>query len=213
MPAPIVIMGATSGIGALALEEARRAGLRVRAFARSADKVAGDNLIEPVAGDARSPRDVASVLEGAGAVIYALGIAERPAMLWERETLFSETTQVLLHAMATQNVPRLVAVTGYGAGRSREAMSVLERAAHRAVLGGPYRDKDRQEALIMASAANWTIVRPVILTDGPKTGRAQALVDPSRWHNGIVSRKDVAKFLIRALDDERYYRRDVLLRL
>ncbi len=134
-------------------------------------------------------------------------------MLWERETLFSETARVLLDAMAAQNVSRLIAVTGYGAGRSREAMSVLERAAHRAVLGGPYRDKDRQEALVMASAANWTIVRPVVLTDGPKTGRAQALVDPSRWHNGIVSRKDVAQFLIRALDDERYYRRDVVLRL
>lgn len=213
MSAPIVIMGATSGIGALALEEAGRAGLRVRAFARSAGTIAGDDLIKPFAGDARSTRDVASVMDGARAVIYALGIKERLAMLWEKETLFSETTQVLLNAMATQDVSRLIAVTGYGAGRSREAMSVLERAAHRAALGAPYRDKDRQEALIMASTANWTIVRPVILTDGPKTGRAKALTDPSRWHSGIVSRKDVAQFLIRALDDERYYRKDVVLRL
>lgn len=134
-------------------------------------------------------------------------------MLWEKETLFSETTRVPLNAIAAQNVLRLIAVAGCGAGRSREAMSVLERAAHRAVLGGPYRDKDQQEALMMASAANWTIVRPVILTDGPKTGRAKALTDPSRWHNGIVSRRDVAQYLIRALDDERYYRKDVVLRL
>lgn len=213
MSAPIVIMGATSGIGALAMQEARSAGLRVRAFARSANKIEGDDFIEPIAGDARSPRDVSSVLEGAGAVLYALGIKERLAMLWEKETLFSETTQVLLNAMAAHDVSRLIAVTGYGAGRSRKTMSVIERLGHRAILGGPYRDKDRQESLIMGSAANWTIVRPVILTDGPKTGRAKALIDPSRWHNGIVSRKDVALFLIRALDDERYYRKDVLLRL
>ena len=213
MTAPIVIMGATSGIGALALEEARSAGLRVRAFARSADKIQSDNLIDPVVGDARSPRDVSSLLEGARAVIYALGIKERLAMLWEKETLFSETTQVLLNAMAANNVSRLIAVTGYGAGRSRNAMSVIERAGHRAILGGPYRDKDRQEELIMTSDANWTIARPVVLTDGPKTGRAKALIDPVRWHNGIVSRKDVASFLIHAIDDEQYYRKDLVLRL
>jgi uncharacterized protein YbjT (DUF2867 family) len=213
MSAPIVIMGATSGIGALALEEARAAGIRVRAFARSADTIARDDLVEPVAGDARSARDVARVLEGARAVVYALGIKERAAMLWEKETLFSETTQVLLNAMEAQDVPRLVAVTGYGAGRSRRAMSALERAGHRLILGGPYRDKDRQEELIVQSKANWTIVRPVILTNGPKTGRAKALLDPARWHNGVVSRRDVALFLIRALDDERYYRKDLVLRL
>jgi len=213
MSAAIVIMGATSGIGALALEEARATGLRVRAFARSADTIKGDDLIEPVAGDARSPRDVANVLQGARAVVYALGIKERLAMLWEKETLFSETTKVLLNAMASHDVPRLVAVTGYGAGRSRDSMSTVERAGHRLILGGPYRDKDRQEDLIMQSDTNWTIVRPVILTNGPKTGRAKAFIDPERWHNGIVSRKDVASFLIKALDDEQYYRKDVVFRL
>ena len=213
MTAPIVIMGATSGIGAMALEEARSAGLWVRAFARSADKIRSEESVEPVVGDARSPRDVSSVLEGARAVIYALGIKERLAMLWEKETLFSETTQVLLKAMAANDVSRLIAVTGYGAGRSRDAMSVVERIGHRTILGGPYRDKDRQEELIMDSTANWTIVRPVILTNGAKTGRAKALIDPSHWHNGIVSRKDVASFLIRAIDDEQYACKDVVLRL
>lgn len=108
-------MGATSGAGAQAMEEARSAGLRLRAFARSADQIEGDELIEPVAGGARLLRDVSSVLEGASAVLYALGIKERLAMLWEKETLFSETTQVLLKAMAALDVSCLIAVTGDGA--------------------------------------------------------------------------------------------------
>lgn len=65
----------------------------------------------------------------------------------------------------------------------------------------------------MDSPVSWTIIRPVILTNGPKSGRAQALLDPSCWHNGVVSRRDVAVFIIRALCDERYDRRDVVLRL
>lgn len=115
MSAPIVIMGATSGIGALSMEEARSAGLRLRAFARSADQIEGDELTDPVAGGARLLRDVSSVLEGASAVFYALGIKERLAMLWEKETQFSETAQVLLKAMAAHDVSCLIAVTRDGA--------------------------------------------------------------------------------------------------
>lgn len=200
MTGPIVVMGATSGIGALTVAEATGRGLRVRAFARSADKLEASDLVEPVAGDARSAADVATVLEGAQAVIYAIGIKERLSMLWEEETLFSETTRTLIDAMHGAGVRRLVAVTGFGAGRSRSAMSRLESLGHKAILGKPYADKDRQEALITASDLDWTIVRPVILTKGPKSGCARVLRTPAEWRNGLVSRADVAAYLVDAAD-------------
>ncbi len=206
-------MGATSGIGALAVEEAVGRGLPVRAFARGADSLEKSDLIEPFAGDARSAEDVSSALAGARAVIYALGIKERLAMLWEEETLFSESTRVLLDAMKAQNIMRLVAVTGFGAGRSRSAMSSIERLGHRTILGKPYADKDRQEALITDSDLDWTIVRPVILTKRPKTGRVRILRDPSTWRNGLVSRADVASYLVDAAESDLDVQADVVLAL
>ena len=206
-------MGATSGIGALAVDEAVGRGLPVRAFARGADRLEKSDLITPVAGDARSPEDVSGALNGARAVIYALGIKERLAMLWEKETLFSESTRVLLDAMKAGDTKRLVAVTGFGAGRSRGAMSSIERLGHRAILGQPYADKDRQEALITDSGPDWTIVRPVILTKGRKTGRARVLRDPSTWRNGLVPRADVASYLIDAVENDLDIRADVVLAL
>ncbi|MEM9836221.1 MAG: NAD(P)-binding oxidoreductase [Bacteroidota bacterium] len=130
MTKPILIMGATSGIGAKAVEEATGRGLPVRAFARGADKLAGQDLVEPFAGDARSAEDVATALSGTRAVVYALGIKERLAMLWEEETLFSESTRILIDAMEASDTKRLVVVTGFGAGRSRSAMSSLEKFGH-----------------------------------------------------------------------------------
>ena len=138
MTAPVLVMGATSGIGALAVDEAISRGIPVRAFARSADKLPPRDLLEPVAGDARSEADVTAAVQGVRAVIYALGIKERLAMLWEEETLFSDSTRVLIDAMKAAGVRRLVAVTGFGAGRSRTAMSKLESLGHKAVLGKPY---------------------------------------------------------------------------
>jgi len=211
MTAPILVVGATSGIGKLALEEATRRDLPVRAFARSADSLEKSRLVDPFPGDATDRGDVVRALRGVRGVIYALGISESLSMLWEKETLFSTTTEILVEAMIETKVSRLVAVTGYGAGRSREAMSAIERLGHRALLGRVYSDKDRQEQIILHSALQYTIVRPVILTDGPRSGKAEVKRDPAGWHNGIVSRADVAAYLVDAVENDLDIGRDVVL--
>lgn len=204
-------MGATSGIGRCAVDEAVRRGIPVRAFGRSADRLDPSDLVEPFVGDAKSADDVARALTGVRAVIYALGIRERLAMLWEEEILFSETTSVLLQEMRKAGVSRLVAVTGFGAGRSKSAMSWVEKTGHRAVLGKPYADKDRQEALIEASDLAWTIVRPVILTKGAKSTTYRVLREPDEWRNGLISRSSVAHYLVDAVEQDLDVRGDVVL--
>lgn len=204
-------MGATSGIGRCALDEAVRRGLSVRAFGRSADTLEATDMVEPFKGDATSGADVARAVQGVSAVIYALGITERLAMLWEEETLFSQTTRVLIDAMSRMAQTRLVAVTGFGAGRSKASMSWVERTGHRAILGKPYADKDRQEALIEASQQEWTIVRPVILTTGVRTDDYKVLRDPKTWRNGLISRASVAHYLIDAVERGLDVRADVVL--
>lgn len=211
MTDPILILGASSGIGRAAMEEALSRDLAVRAFSRTAQDLPERAGLERMAGDAADPADMARAVAGAGAVIYALGVTERLAMLWQTETLFSETTRILLDAMATAGVARLVAVTGFGAGRSRQAMSTLEKAGHKLILGRPYADKDRQEEMILASDTDYTIVRPVILTNGRRTAGARVLRDPATWRNGLVSRAEVAAYLIDAVEQGLDIRADVVL--
>ena len=211
MDTPILIMGATSGIGRSALDEALSRDLPVRAFARSAGGLAPAPGLELCPGDALDHNDVARALTGVRAVVYALGIRERLAMLWEEETLFSRSTSVLLEEMRNTGVSRLLAVTGFGAGRSKSAMSFIERAGHKAIFGKPYADKDRQEAMILQSDTDWTIVRPVILTNGAKTGNYRVLRKPEDWRMGLISRKDVASYLIDAIEADIDVKTDVVL--
>jgi len=204
-------MGATSGIGAAAVDEALKRGFIVRAFARRAGNMTMRDGLETHAGDATNPDDVRAALDGVTAVIYALGIRERLAMLWEEETLFSETTRVLIDAMRDAGLRRVVAVTGFGAGRSKDAMSSLEKLGFKAVFRKPYADKDRQEEMLMASDLDWTIARPVILTNGERTGTAKVLREPASWRNGLISRKDVAVYLVDAVAKGLDVRGDVVL--
>ncbi|WP_261391472.1 NAD(P)-dependent oxidoreductase [Roseovarius atlanticus] len=137
MSTHITIFGATSGIGQCAVEEALRRNHTARAFARSAGDMTARPGLEPFPGDARDPANVAEALRGTDAVIYALGIKESVSMLWKEVTLFSKTTRILLDAMQTAGVSRLVAVTGFGAGRSRSAMSSVESLGTRPSWAAP----------------------------------------------------------------------------
>jgi hypothetical protein len=55
------------------------------------------------------------------------------------------------------------------------------------------------------------IVRPVILTDGPKTNAYRALVDPRDWTCGFISRADVADFLVKQIDDDTFLHKTPVL--
>jgi putative NADH-flavin reductase len=194
----VLIIGASGGIGIEAVHLALERGLRVRAMARSADRIQIDNpALETRSADASDPEAVRAALEGVDAVIQVVGVAPSLRRMFTPIDVFSKTTEVLVSEMAPAGVKRLVAVTGFGAGDSREAFSLPERISHRLVLGTAYADKDRQEAIIRESDLDWLIVRPTILTNGRGRGRYQVLVHPDEWRNGLISRRDVADFLVR----------------
>ena len=199
----LLVIGASKGIGRHTVDCALAAGYTARAMARGADSIERDHpRLEKYAGDATDPDDVRLALKGVDAVILAIGLAPGLARRKAPVTLFSRATGAVVAAMEAFGPERLVVVTGYGAGASRQAMSRLEALGHRFLLGGAYADKDRQEDIIMHSELDWTLVRPTILTSGPASGRYQILEHPDAWRNGLVSRADVAAFLLRLAIDQ-----------
>jgi putative NADH-flavin reductase len=206
----VLIIGASKGIGLETTRQALAAGHRVRAFARSADAIRlQDARLDKFRGDALKAADVEAALEGVDAVIQALGVGFGD--LFRPVRLFSDATRVLVRAMEAKGVNRLIAVTGFGAGDSREAIGLLQSLPFSLVFGRAYDDKSEQERLIKQSSLDWTIARPGVLTDGRRTGRAKILADPSHWRNGMISRADVADFLVRQIEDRTYLRKAPVL--
>jgi NAD(P)H-binding len=94
-------------------------------------------------------------------------------------------------------------IDSFGGGdfRNRGRGGFLYNVAFHLLLARVYDDKDVQEWIIRRSKLDWVIVRPVILTAGPKTNAYRALVDPRDWTCGFISRADVADFLVKQIDD------------
>jgi NAD(P)H-binding len=107
------------------------------------------------------------------------GSADRP---------FSSLGSCKRIAVADRDRARTEWPAGFGAGDSRGRGGLLYNAAPCLFLGRVYADKDLQERVIRRSRLDWTIVRPTILTNGPRTGAYRVLVDPRDWTSGCISR-------------------------
>ena len=196
----ILIVGASKGIGLETTRQALAAGYDVRALARSAASInLSDAKLEKVQGDALNKPDVEAALAGIDAVIVTLGVSL--GSLFKPVHLFSDATRVLIAAMKDKRVNRLICVTGFGAGDSRASIGFLQRVPFQIVFGRAYDDKSLQEQMIKDSGLDWTIARPGVLLSGPRTGRYKVLRDPSEWRNGIISRANVADFLVKQIED------------
>lgn len=201
--ATVLIIGASSGIGLATTRLALERGHSVVAFARSAGQIALQHArLRKLVGNARKTDDVRLALAGVDAVIQTLGVPANTRMITGPVDLFSTATTTLLPLMKELGIRRLISVTGFGAGESRSSIAPLQRLGFNLVFGRAYGDKDLQEQLITQSGLDWTIVRPGVLINTRKVGRYRVLVSQKNWRNGIVSRSDVADFLVRQLTDD-----------
>ena len=197
--AKVLIIGATRGIGLETVKAALRSGHSVRALARSAARIPiQDADLDKMSGNAFDRDIVQNALRDVDVVIQTLGVDFSARVIFAGTTLFSESTRILVDAMKTTGVKRLITVTGLGAGDSRGHGGLLYDAVIFPLL---LKRVYGQEWIVKSSGLDWTIVRPGLLTDRPATGRYRVLTASKDWQFGVISRADVADFLVQLIID------------
>jgi putative NADH-flavin reductase len=198
----ILVIGASHGIGLETVKAALAAGHEVRAFARSAPAIEITHpKLTKITGDALVRAEVTAAVQGTDAVIQSIGTKSVTDLIFGT-TLFSDATRIMVDAMRDAGVRRLLMVTGAGAGNSRGRTNFLyDNLLFPLLLQRVYSDKDVAEDIVMKSGLDWTIVRPGLLTGNPATGRYKVLTEVRDWRGGLISRADVADFLVKHLND------------
>ncbi|RWX11784.1 SDR family oxidoreductase [Rhizobium hidalgonense] len=187
----ILILGATGPTGRHIVTQAHERGYDVTTLVRSLEKEAHLRGVKFVVGDARDEATLRQALNGRDAVISALGT---PASPFKEVTFLSTATRALITAMKAEQVPRLIAITGIGAGDSAGHGGFLfDKLIFPALLRKVYADK---KTVIRDSGLDWTIVRPSILNNKQARGTIHTFTDLSKFHGGGIARQDVARFVV-----------------
>jgi putative NADH-flavin reductase len=200
-PRTVTVLGATGATGALVVRALLARGHSLRILARRPDAVPTADRAVVIAGDALDAGAVKRALAGADAVVSSLG--SRP---WRGDRICSEGTRVLVDAMLAHGPKRAIVVSSVGVADTLAHADLATRFARATFLSGVLADKDRMEAIVRASELEWTVVRPVGLTNGALSGRYRA-ADDGTVRGGFVSRADVAEFIARELDEGKWIRR------
>ncbi len=201
----VVVLGASGGVGRQLVGEALSARHEVVALVRAGTPYAPPAGVRLVRGEALDPSTMEEVVDGADAVLSAIGMRRASWNPWSKATspldLTSRGAKVLIDAMRRARVRRLVAVSAAGVGDSASAMDPLLRGfIGSSTIGHAYRDLALMEDRYLQSGLDVLLPRPTLLTDGPRTGRVR-VADRFRWWDRI-SRADVAAWMVGALAAE-----------
>lgn len=196
----LTIFGITGQTGLRLAEAALARGWSVRGLARPAS-VAGFTLagaagLELIAGDLSQPDRLDAALRGADAVVIVLG--PRPPYT---EVFCATATAAILVGMRHSGTRRVACQTGAMVG---PGPLTLPFAAMRALYAwrqpAAAQDRIEQERLVMTSGLDWTLVKPPRLTDGPPRGHVQAGADLRPGLLSSLARRDLAGFVLDAID-------------
>ena len=203
----LLVFGAAGRTGRLVVSKALGHGHQVTAFVHKRELELQHERLRIVRGDVRDAAAVAAAVAGHSAVAFVLSRSFGGTSVQEAGIAN------VIYAMADKGVDRLSAVSCAGTfERNSPKLSIGHRMAIASVLRSTYDDLEAMERRIMASDLDWTIVRPVGLSDTPATGHYRFSLDGSPLSGGKrVSRADVASLVVKSLETDTYWRRAVVI--
>ena len=206
-PMRITVFGASGATGRELVAQALAAGHQVTAFVRTPAKLTvSAPTLARVQGDVTDATAVARAIAGSEAVFVALGAAS-PLKL---DTAITDGMRHILAAMHDHGVRRLLYLSFIGVRESREEAGWFVKHIAVRLLANEVAGHEAREAMIKASATDFTIVRaPKLFTgarQGPlRHGEHMAATSPF----AMLSRADLAAFLLGQLSDTTYIRHPV----
>ncbi len=193
----LAVFGASGGTGRHIVRLALDQGHEVTAFTRNlANVTMTHERLRVVQGDVLDAGVVEAAVKGQDAVICSLGTMERGP-----STVVSEGTRNIIAAMEGNGVERFVCLSSAGI-IGGELGFFFDRVIAPRVFKHVFADKRRQLDVMRQSSVDWVLVRPPELTDDPGTGKYEVRFE--RVASRKIPRADVADFMLKQLDDDRY---------
>ncbi len=204
----ILILGSTGGTGQQLVTQSLNQNYEVTALARDPSRLKlNHERLMVVEGSVLDKDVLANALDGKDAVLSALGVGKS----LRSKDLMSNAVRVIIPAMHSKNVKRLVFLSAFGVGETFKQADFIQKIIFRVFLRNIYADKSKADDQIRRSTLEWTLVYPVLLTNTPGTGKYKAGEKLEMKGMPKISRADVAEFMLRQLSDNTFIKKSPIL--
>ena len=207
----VFVLGATGRTGKLIVRELLAEGYTVHAIARRPAALVPHPNLKVFEG---SPQDVMLLkksMEGCSAILSSLNISRTSDFPWaplrSPATLLSEVLSKVITLSGQLGIKRIIIVTAWGTDETKaDIPSWFRWVIDHSNVGYPYRDHERQEQMIRNTDLDWTVVRPVGLTNSTRPATAKVSIDNVPCPGLTISRLTTARFLLKVLREDLFIR-------
>ena len=199
----ILIIGGTGKTGKELIKQGLEKGYSITALVRNPLKIKIDHPnLSVKKGNVLKPENFEAIFFGQDAVLSALG--HKRFIIYSN--ILSEGTKNIIDEMEKQKIKRFICITSLGINDSRFRLGLYYTLfTIPFILFFYFLDKSKQEKIIKKSNLDWTIVRPGQLTNGIITTKYKHGEKVGNYIlTKMISRADVAHFMLNQINDKTY---------
>ncbi len=191
----LFLLGATGQTGSILLQDALLRGHSVTAYVRNLDRInlQHENLCI-IQGDLLNGENMATAMRGHDVVISCLGGNDN-----DSTTVITELTQSVVNGMKLSHVNRIISISSAGI---HDEFSFITNIILKIFYKNVITDHKHGAQVIMNSGLQYTLARPLSLTNGEKKETYRKTVKGVPKGGKNISRKDLAHFLLMVMEND-----------
>tara|TARA_Y100000766_G_scaffold155877_1_gene133824 strand:+ start:1281 stop:1922 length:642 start_codon:yes stop_codon:yes gene_type:complete len=201
----VFLLGSTGRLGNEILKNLIARKIYTTVLIRNQEKIKWDSeYLDVFVGNPLEIDKLDEAMSNCNIIINALNISRNSDFPWSKlrapKTLLSETISNLINLSKKHNFYKIISVSAWGVNESKKQLPLWFRwLIDNSNIKHGYLDHEKQEQILTSSNLDYTIIRPVGLSNSQKDESPKITIK-SKPGNILVSRKTISKFIVDNLE-------------
>tara|TARA_Y100001933_G_scaffold121140_1_gene121091 strand:- start:1133 stop:1786 length:654 start_codon:yes stop_codon:yes gene_type:complete len=212
----LLLLGSTGRTGRIVLEIALKKGYQVNCLARNTERIKKRKGLTIFEGNPTNENDLKKAISKCDFVISVLNISRKTDFPWSSlktpSTFLSDAMNIVVRISKNENIKRISICSAWGVAETKNDIPKwFKWLINRSNIGIAYNEHEKQEEIISKSKLNWTIIRPVGLSNSKKEEKIIETFNNKPKPNMLISRKSLAKYLLQSLTNNSLIEKKVVV--
>ena len=212
----LLLLGSTGRTGRIVLEIALKKGYQVNCLARNTERIKKRKGLTIFEGNPTNENDLKKAISKCDFVISVLNISRKTDFPWSSlktpSTFLSDAMNIVVRISKNENIKRISICSAWGVAETKNDIPKwFKWLINRSNIGIAYNEHEKQEEIISKSKLNWTIIRPVGLSNSKKEEKIIETFNNKPKPNMLISRKSLAKYLLQSLTNNSLIEKKVVI--